>query len=101
MKPHSGWNRPKKSCGPRPHAAISSPPRARRAIICKRSNSPQASLPRTAAALLIRQAMGAMETARRQLCVARTRVARKLRAAEWRMRFQQASTATSTWRIEA
>ena len=60
-----------------------------------------AGLPRTAADSRIRQAKAALETARRRLCVARTRVGRKLRAAEWRMRFQQASTATSTWRIEA
>jgi len=53
------------------------------------------------AASLIRQAMAAVETARRQLCVARTRLAHKLRAVEWRMRYEQAGAATHTWRIEA
>jgi hypothetical protein len=60
-----------------------------------------AGLPRTAAAACIRQAMAALELARRQLCVARARLARKLRAVECRMRFQPASIATTTWRIEA
>ncbi len=59
-----------------------------------------AGLPRAAAASSIRQAMAAMETARRQLCVARARLARRLRAVERQMRFQPASIATSTWRIE-
>lgn len=60
-----------------------------------------ASLPRTAAAACIRQGMAAVELARRQLCVARARLAGKLRAVECRIRFQPASIATSTWRIEA
>ena len=60
-----------------------------------------AGLPPAAAASRIRQAMAALESARCQLCVARTRLGRKLRAVERRMRFQQTSIATSTWRIEA
>jgi hypothetical protein len=58
-------------------------------------------LPRTAAASRIRQAMAAMESARRQLCVARARLSRKLQAVDCRIRFQQTSIATNTWRIEA
>ena len=60
-----------------------------------------ASLPRPEARSLIRQAMAAMEMARRQLCVARTQLARQLRALECRVRYQQTGSVTHTWRIEA
>ncbi|MGA2145451.1 MAG: hypothetical protein ABSH49_10875 [Bryobacteraceae bacterium] len=59
------------------------------------------SLPHAVAASLIRQAMAAVETARRQLCVARTRLAGKLRAVERRMRYVQTGADAHTWRIEA
>jgi hypothetical protein len=60
-----------------------------------------AGLPRAAAASSIRRAMAAVEAARRQLCVARARLARRLRAEECRLRFQPASMVTNTWRIDA
>jgi len=60
-----------------------------------------AGLAPTAAAARIRQAMSAVEAARRQLCVARTRLERRLRAVERRVRFQQTILPTSSWRIEA
>jgi hypothetical protein len=60
-----------------------------------------AGLAPAAAAARIRQAMSALEAARRQLCVARTRLERRLREVERRVRFQQTSNAVSTWRIEA
>jgi hypothetical protein len=58
-------------------------------------------LPRAAAAERIRQAMAAIESARRQLCAARVRLAGRMRAAERQERFQQVRGATSTWQIEA
>jgi hypothetical protein len=60
-----------------------------------------AGLAPAATALRIRQAMTTLEAARRQLCVARTRLERRLRAVERRARFQQTILPTSSWRIEA
>ena len=57
--------------------------------------------PPAAGAARIRQAMAAMEKARRQLCVSRARLALKLHSVERRMRFQAPSIATNSWKIEA